>query len=366
MVIKEIDFKFSAGSNDKFLEFVKNISKKDRIAIISHNDLDGLTSGKVVYKFLIEVFGIKPNLVKFVGYEEVNDKLVEELKTTKINKIIFSDLAIDVVEIIRKISEFCDVLLIDHHLFNEDFNSDKITFIDIQGDCAAYICYRLFSQLDKDKDLEKIDWLIASACVADWQYFSNQEFMKKIYEKYGDSFEIIGDKTDFGGIRKSGLFWDLQWELSLSLIYFRSNLEQFFEHFNDKINDLEYLRKYSKIISKEIDKSIELFEKEKEPIGNCYIWEIKEEKYNIRSVVSNLVSAKYFTKTIIVIIKRGNRYSVSGRRQDRKVSIFELLKKCMEGLEESFSGGHIAAGGGYFLVKDLDKFKENLKKYSLF
>ena len=108
------------------------------------------------------------------------------------------------------------------------------------------------------------------------------------------------------------------------------------------------------------------FEKEKEPIGNCYIWEIKEEKYNIRSVVSNLVSAKYFTKTIIVIIKRGNRYSVSGRRQDRKVSIFELLKKCMEGLEESFSGGHIAAGGGYFLVKDLDKFKENLKKYSLF
>ena len=152
--------------------------------------------------------------MKFVGYEEVNDKLVEELKTTKINKIIFSDLAIDVVEIIRKISEFCDVLLIDHHLFNEDFNSDKITFIDIQGDCAAYICYRLFSQLDKDKDLEKIDWLIASACVADWQYFNNQEFMKKIYEKYGDSFEIIGDKTDFGGIRKSGLFWDLHKQLS--------------------------------------------------------------------------------------------------------------------------------------------------------
>lgn len=359
----KIDFKFLAGTNNKFLNFVKKLDKNDRVAVISHTDLDGLSSGKIVHKFLVDVLKIKPVFLKFVGYEEVHDDLLLGLKNARINKAIFSDLAVDDVEVIRKISEFCEVLLIDHHLFEEDFNSDKITFIDIQGECAAYICYKLFSQFDKKKELEKIDWLVASACVADWQYFNNQEFMRKIYSKYGDNFEISGEKSDFGGIRKSGKFWELQWELSLSLIYFRTKLGDFFNHLNENINDLEYLRKYAKIISKEIDKSIGLFEKEKESIGNCYIWEIKEEKYNLRSVVSNLVSAKYFNKTVIIIIKRGNRYSVSGRRQDRKVSIFELLKKCMNGLDESFSGGHVAAGGGYILAKDLEKFKGNLKKY---
>ncbi|MEK6891024.1 MAG: DHHA1 domain-containing protein [Nanoarchaeota archaeon] len=357
---KEIDFKFSAGSNDKFLKFVKNLNSKDRVALISHTDLDGLTSCKVNYKVVSQI--VKPKLIKLVGYDEINSNLIRELKARKINKVIFSDLSVDDIQIVKKIGLFADILLIDHHLFNEDFNSNKITFINVQGECAAYLCYKLFSQVDKNKILDKIDWLVAVACIGDWQYFNNQEFMKKIFLKYGDKFEII--KNDHGEIRKSGKFWDLQWELVLSLIYFKDNLKKAFDMLKDNFEDIKNLRKKAEIIKAEIKKQLNNFENEKELFEGVYFCVLKKEKYPVRSIVATLSSVKYRDKTILILYKKGNKYIISARRADKKINVKEFLGEILKDFRGSFSGGHAAAGGGHILIGDLDKFKEKLRKYS--
>lgn len=352
------NFIFSAGSNEKFDEFVNSLSKKDNVALISHTDLDGIISAKITYNLVLQI--VKPKLLKFIEYDEINLALIEEIKKFKINKIIFSDLAIDNFEIIRKLEEFANVLIIDHHLFNEDINSEKTVFINIQGYCASYLCYVLFYGFNKEH-LEKIDWLVACACIADWLYFNNQNFMKNVYEKYGDKFELVGNKTDFGGIRKSGKFWDLKSNLSMALIYFKNNVTKVFNALGDNFGDIGKLRNSSNKINIELNKALEKFEKEKEIYGEVFLWELKDEKFSIRSIVSTISGIKHSNKFIFILNKKGNKYIVSGRRQDGKGNVKEFLENKLKGFEDSFAGGHAAAGGGHFLVKDLSKFKKRLK-----
>lgn len=342
------EIKFLAGSEKKFLDFVKNIKKKDKVVLISHTDLDGITSAKVVDN------AINVDIIKLVNYDDINEKLVLELKNKKVTKVIMTDLAIDEPKIVKNISKFADVLVIDHHLFNKDFNSDKITFVNIQGNCAAYICYLLFSKI---KNIEEIDWLVACACIADWQYFNNQGFMDKVFNKHDDKFEIINNE-----IRKSGEFWDLQWNLSLALIYFKDNLMKVYNAIGNKFGEVGNLREHAKVVNDNINESLRKFEDEKEVFGDIYFWELKNSKFGVKSIVSTFAGLKHRDHFVLISKKEGNKYVISARRQDKKKSVVELLKKATSGLKVSNLGGHIPAGGAIILAKDLDKFKKKLQE----
>ena len=167
--------RFKAGKEKRFSEFIRNIDRKDRVALISHmSDLDGIASAKVVRE------AVDTNFIKFVDYKDLNDDLIEEIKNFNVTKIIFTDLMIKDAGFFKKIEEFAEILIIDNHPFEVDFNSDKTVFINAKGYCAAYLCYYLFSKI---KNIEKLDWLVACACIADFQYFANRKWLQGIYQK---------------------------------------------------------------------------------------------------------------------------------------------------------------------------------------
>ena len=345
MSLKEINF--NVGSKNKAVDFVKGIAKKDKVAILSHIDLDGMGGAKVLSKV------VKYDLMKFLAYEQINNDLVKELKKNKITKVIISDLSIDNVEIISEIEDFAEILIIDHHLFEQDFNSERIVFVNSQDYCATYLCYYLFSEFTV---VEELDWLVVCACIADWQYFNNQKFMSEIMKKYGDSFEVNEDS-----IRKSGKFWDLQLKLGLTLIYFGYRLNEAFDLIDDDFSSMDNLDKYCDEINEEIESSVKKFEKEKEIFGDVYLW-IFSGKFQIKGILSTIISVKYPNKTIIIVKKNQDFYTFSARRQDKKINVSELLKNAIEGFENAFAGGHIPAAGGQILHKDIEKFRKNLKK----
>ena len=41
----------------------------------------------------------------------------------------------------------------------------------------------------------------------------------------------------------------------------------------------------------------------------------------------------------------------------------EMLKAGIAGLEDSSAGGHVPAAGGMICIKDLDKFKQNVRDF---
>ncbi|MFH1889746.1 MAG: DHH family phosphoesterase, partial [Nanoarchaeota archaeon] len=146
------------GTEERFLEFVSK-SKGKKIALISHTDLDGITSAKIAN----EIF--HADIFKFVEYTDLNIKLAEELKNLGVERIVFTDINVQDEKFVAVLESFAEVLIIDHHK-TSDLNSEK-TFL-IKGEngySAGYLCYELFSKI---KNLEKFDWLVACSCISDY------------------------------------------------------------------------------------------------------------------------------------------------------------------------------------------------------
>ncbi|MEI6849976.1 MAG: DHH family phosphoesterase, partial [archaeon] len=231
---------FIVGSEEKFLRFIRNIKKEDKVALVSHvADLDGLASAKIVNAV------VKIDVTRYVDYQEIRVGLLEELKKLKVNKIIITDLFIKDPDFVKEVEKFAELLIIDHHSFERDYNSGKTTFLNAQEFCAAYLCYYLFSKIE---NLERYDWLVASASVSDWCYTNNKEWMQQIYNKYKQNFE-----PSIQGIKKSE-FWNVVLTISRAIIYFRPKVEKVYSMIGEKFEDNKELEKYAKIIADEIEK----------------------------------------------------------------------------------------------------------------
>jgi single-stranded DNA-specific DHH superfamily exonuclease len=376
---------FIFGSEERFTEFFKNLGNGKNTALLTHTDLDGLVAGKIASLF------VKADVLDFVDYKDLNEGLIEKLKKQKVEHLVLTDLAVT-KDFVSKAEKEFEILIIDHHVFPEDLNSERTVFLNAEGFCAAYLCYCLFSALSpmnssfprrpsahpppnatmlssasnvasspigdtKIKNLENYDWLVACACIADWAYRENQEFMKKVFKKYGDEF-VIEKKTDL--IRNSGFFWDLNWKLSLAAIYCEKDLKKVFDSIND-IEQTKKLDKYSGNVQEEIDSAIEKFEKEKIQIRGGYFCEFSP-RFKIGHIISSEVSKNHWHETIVILQPNKNTFGISVRHQDGSRDMVEFVQKLVGGFENSSGGGHFKASGGHVMLKDREKLIEKLKK----
>ncbi|MDO8563436.1 MAG: DHHA1 domain-containing protein [Nanoarchaeota archaeon] len=342
---------FIAGNELAFIDFMSRVRDgKGRIALVTHNDLDGMVAGKVANEVL------KADFVKFVDYIDVNQYLVNELRELKVDFVVFTDLNIENSEIIKDISEFAEVLIIDHHRFSEDMNYDRITFLNAQGFCAGYLCYYLFSKV---QSLESFDWLVVCSCLSDWLFVKNEGWIREVYRKHNEDFKI--ENNSF----KKGRIWELQEDLSAAILYFRPNLKRVFDQLGKNFGQIGDLRKYSDEVKKEAKKALERFSKESIIIGGVYFWEISS-KYPIKEIVVNILSMENPNTTFIVAEKRGNYYKISARRQNKNVDLPKLMKYLTQGFKNSSAGGHIPAAGANFPSEYYEEFKKRLRNLKLF
>src|SRR3989344_1117391 len=341
--------KLDIGSEKRFFEFIGKLGDKDKIALISHTDLDGVIVPYVANKV------VAADILLFLNYEDLNHKLVLSLKGKKVNKIIFTDLYIKDENFLKELEKFAEVLILDHHLAKKDWNSDKITFIKCEeGYCAGYLCYELFSKI---QNLEKIDWLVACACVADYCHVKTIGLLEKVFAKYGDKFEMQGLY-----VRMSGKICELQEALSLALIYFKPDkIKNVFDALGEKFGDIRDMGKYSSQVKNEVSRLVELFNKEKQTFPGGYLFEFTP-KYGCGSMVSTILSGKYIDKIIITLRpdSAGKIYHVSLRRQDRKQNMDAFLVALLKGFKGADGGGHVPAAGGYFPTHYLNEFRQRL------
>lgn len=340
--------KLDFGTNQKFLDFVNGLSEKDRVAVVSHTDMDGMAAAKII------AAAVKTDVVKFANYEQLNLELVEELKRANVTKVIFSDLYIKTRDFLRPLEEFAEILIIDHHLAEEDWNSKRTTFIKCEaGYCAGYLCYRLFSEV---ADIEHLDWIAACSCISDYCHIKPAAWLEEVFSKYGDKFEQVGRY-----VRTSGRIWDIQETLSLALIYFKDDLNLVFEEIGTKCGDIGKLGTHANEVRKEIDRLVKLFDKERETFPDGYLF-ISDPKFACGSMAGSIISGKYEDKTLIMLSPTSDKklYKVSLRRQDKKVNMDSFVKDLLKGMDGADGGGHVAAAGGRFPAKYLAEFKKRL------
>ncbi|MEK6911075.1 MAG: DHHA1 domain-containing protein [Nanoarchaeota archaeon] len=342
---------FIAGNELAFIDYMSRVrAKKGRVALVTHSDLDGLVSGRVANEVL------RADFVKFIDYIDLNQYLVNELRELKVDFVVFTDLNIENSQIIKDISEFAEVLIIDHHRFIEDINYERIVFLNAQGFCAGYLCYYLFSKI---QNLEVFDWLVVCSCLSDWLFVKNEEWIKVVYRKYGFDFKI--ENNTF----KNSRIWEIQEDLSFSILYFRPNLKRVSDQIGKNIGQIGDLKKYADEVKKEAKKALERFSKESLIIGGVYFWEISS-KYPVKEIVVNILSMEQPNTTFIVAEKRGEYYKISARRQNKNVDLPKLMKYLTQGFKNSSAGGHIPAAGANFPSEYYEEFKKRLRNLKLF
>lgn len=337
---------FAVGTEDKFLHFIKSMNPQKGVALVSHSaDVDGLTSAKIVNEY------IKAKVQFFVGYPEINDALVQKLKESDVGYVIFTDLFIKNSHVIKEIESFAHVLIIDHHSLDIDHTSERTTFINAQGYCAAYILYYLFSKVHKN---EHLDWLAACASVSDWLYTKNEAWLHEVYKKYKQEFTPSGDDI------KKGRIWDLLEKITFAIIYHKKDVNYVFSQIGTEYGDIGDLARYATQVQIELTRCLKEFETHKEEIPEGYFYEVKD-KFGLSSIIATTLSAKMLDKTIVIANESGEFYKFSARRQDGKYNLNTTLKHLVEGFERADGGGHFKASGASVLLKDAPELKKKLK-----
>jgi single-stranded DNA-specific DHH superfamily exonuclease len=339
--------KFLIGKEKDFYDFFDSITEKDRIAFVTHNDLDGLASA-VFLQEILKSKKLKPKKILFVSYDKsMFVSLAEQLKKKKINKVFLTDVSessdYDDFELFR--SKF-DVFFIDHHA--TEIKNKKNIIKDKLENCVAFLMYNLGSKIT---DLSKWKPLLCATMIAEMSFkdAKNFEFMKSIYPEL--QIDTIFDSVPA----------KLSNKISSGLIILDNPKKVFKMILKGKTDKLE---RYSEMIKKETDLLIEKYKKEAEfyPEKNLYFFYYTPKVVSTFAVITILSSAQK-DKTLIFVsdIPDEPEYvKVSSRNQSMEVDMNLLLKKCIEGFENATAGGHVPAAGGKFMKKDLQRFKENL------
>ncbi len=350
---------------EKFKEYIKNIKKEDKIAVLYHaHCADGLSSCIILNKSLERILKRKIDYNIHYTYFEITDDIIKFFKKNKINKVIFVDLSIYINEnMIREAEKYVDLLIIDHHEYINDINNEKTTFIhstfinnNIKSSAypASKLVYDIFSDLT---DITDLDWLASLGLISDMGYEQWKDFVNKTIKKYKAKQNDKIFLSDFGissvNISTSKRFSD--------------NIEDVFQivynakSYND-IMENKTLLKYKKMANDEIKYWIDNSNKS-EKYKNMIIYEIKP-KYAIGSTLSTILSREYFKENTIIIIcdLEDGSLKLNARDQNNKIRMNDLLQKAIENIPNSNAGGHAPASGGKIPKEYLELFKKQLKE----
>jgi len=350
----------------KLKDYIDSIKQGDNLCILYHAYCaDGLCSAVIIKKAIERILNLKiNNIISYTTYE-ITEEIIEYFKKNNIKKAIFTDLSIDVKpEMVKKAEENIELLIIDHHQYQYDLNSERTIFIhaseinkeiDSSKYPASKLVYDLFSELT---DLEDLDWISVIGLISDMGYNTWKDFCDNILKKYKIETKETIFRTQIGkakGTLSTALmFTDIKTEKILKILEEAKN-------YNDIINN-DYLKKLQKKANEELNKWIENRNKA-EKYDRLVIYEIKP-KLHISSTLSTILSMEFFKdKTLIVItdISGTQELIISARDQSRKINLNEFLKEATKDLPESTAGGHIPAAGAKIRREDLEKFKENIK-----
>ncbi len=340
--------KFLIGRKSEFFTFLNSIIPKDRIAVISHNDLDGVASA-VLMKDILNSKKIKIHSLYFINYKKgMLKELYNKLTRKRINKIFILDINVYTdYEEFENFRKNFDVFLIDHH--PAEIKKENNIIKTSTEDCTTFVLYKIGKEI---MNMDKWRPLVCATMISEFSFNSpeNFKFIKENYPIIDKEHVLISTPGKFSQ------------KITSALIYFHGKEKRvFYLLLKSKLKKFE---RYHKIIEEEIKRVLKKFEKEAEfyPEKNIYFY-YHNPRFSISSIVVTILSMKKKNYTFIFVSDLEDEkefVKLSSRNQSGNVNLNELMKKGIRGLESATGGGHIKASAARFMKKDLDKFKKNI------
>ena len=323
-------------------EFLDEISREDKIAIIHHDDGDGFCSGILFYDWCKN----KNAMVKEFTYSIHKSKL-KNFDLAEFNKVIVCDLASGFMAEELELIKDKRILYLDHHPRDVSLPKEVLEFSTVDN---GYIpSSRTAGELTRIKP-----WLALVGTITDAGdlYPENQDFISEHLKQTRMGLDKFKE--------------DITSTITNFLIYFEGDFDKAFEILQkvNSIGEVSQLKKYSEAIEDEIEKFIGEYEDKKEKIGDVNFYYFKPH-FSIKAPVTGIISQKNHEEIYIFATpkKDGKHLTLSARNTSQKENMANLLRAGVSGLEDGSAGGHPAASGGMILAEDLGKFKRNIKQF---
>lgn len=348
--------KLVVGKEQDFWEFVDGIGEEDKVGVISHTDLDGLSSA-IFLEEILKVKNIDVQEFYFIGYGKgMFDSFFEKFKEKGITKVFLTDMSADNgdFEGFNVLRERFDCFLIDHHPVHESLKDFKWILKSPSPDCSAWVLYNF---LKKVKNIDSWNWLVLATMITEFSFNSeeNFEFIKSKCQDINSKEDIFNSEHKrIADVIGSALTY-----------YGPDELRKVYTLVKKK--NLVELEKVHKIIDSALQRDVKKYFEVAEfyPEKNVYVGYFDLE-YHRPSHLTTVASMKEPEKTFVFAYDSSSKegfIKISSRNQAGVVNVSEMLKFATKNLKDFSAGGHAKAAGAVILKSDLAKFKEQLLDY---
>ncbi|MDH3353154.1 MAG: DHH family phosphoesterase [Nanoarchaeota archaeon] len=322
-------------------DFLNNITDKDKVAVIHHDDGDGFCSGILYFDWCKK----RDAEVEQFTYS-IRKSKIRDFDLKNFNKVIVCDLASGfIAEELYQIEEK-EILYTDHHPRESPLPKKVLELVTID---QGYIpSSRTAGELTKLKP-----WLSLTGTINDSGelYPENQDFIDKNLKQINMTLEDFKE--------------NISSKITNFLVYFHKDFNKAFKILQ-KINTVEeifQLKKYSDPVEDEVQKFVEQYEDKKEKLGNVNFYYF-EPTLPIKAPICGIIGHRDANQVYIFATPKsdGKHITLSARSAPKKMNVCKLLKAGTVNLEESAAGGHNSAAGGIILAKDIERFKTQTRE----
>ena len=355
-------------------EFLSGIKNK-RVAIIHHDDGDGICAGVLAEK-IMENRGNKINQFTTRIVPRVTDDLYKEVAVLKPELIIMTDFADKTDKSANRFIEElgCDVVIVDHHVWKDYKFHKRVLYanprVDIDKDrYTPASAYMYMIGVEACDNFERYNWIASLGTMTDFGVSENEEIVKVALEKYNDLFEcgtldnreLFG--TTFGSIGNalsSGVSWG-GWEAVDMITEALSLVDSPYEFLDAETKELKKIWSEFRKIDTEIDRLVADFfrgygkDDKSDGKSPVVIYEIKSDYY-LKSEISTIISSRVDPEKVVIIWQEyEDEIKISFRNQSGDFNMNEIVSSAVHGLEAS-GGGHPKASGANVSKKDFKEF----------
>jgi single-stranded DNA-specific DHH superfamily exonuclease len=347
------------------VSFVNSIKPKSKVVIVHGHDADSICSAAIMYKLIKLERKINSNLLISELNSHLREKTFEKIKRMKPSYVIIVDIANISVEIITKMREFSNVMIIDHHIPK---GYVKITYVNprvFEREIylpATYVCYKIYEDFSNTKD---IAWIAGIGTLGDMGMKNCPDLFNKIKNEYAelvDDFEqkdeILIEKSLLGKLTKTMDSGMVVKDVLGSIFALKVLIGA--KKYKDVLNNVT-LSKYYKLVDEEFKKIEGDFEKNKKIVGSLVMYEIKS-KLKLKSAFSSKVQRLFNDKIIVIYRKEMGYYDISLRKgKNVRTDLDALGKEAALDIDGANGGGHPNAAGMRVPIKYIKHALDNLK-----
>ncbi|MFB6145179.1 MAG: DHH family phosphoesterase [Candidatus Nanohaloarchaea archaeon] len=349
------------------LDYLEKIDEDDKVVIIHHWDMDGISSSVIISKVLADIRG-RPADEVTIPHERsyhLTEKDMELLEDA--DKLIVLDFNLEADEL-EELNEQLDVLVVDHHSFDR---VPDVSFVNPrEQDKDVYIpCSKIALDIASESGIdEEVRWIAGLGVIQDFGVDSCPELFEELeenYKKYLPSEltqEELAKNCEYG--RYSSVLNIKPYRNSQE--YAKLSYEALMK--SNDLKELEAQEAYRKVyevyleMQDEFNRAVKNYEEEREIDRQNMIifFELKSDFHITSSIATNMS-----TKTpewIHLVIQKGDDINISARCQSGRVDLGELMQQALpEGAKDegAEAGGHQKAAGASMEPEYLEEFKEN-------